>query len=78
MLFKIKIAEWAEVDLRVAPRLVDDAACGENQDAGEFMLQPGGIDAIPEFWNWINDGAGSGGVGLHGDFNMTGSYDEWG
>ena len=41
------------------------------------MLQPGGIDAITEFWNWINDGAGSGGVGLHGDFNMTGSYDEW-
>ena len=37
----------------------------------------GGIDAITEFWNWINDGAGSGGVGLHGDFNMTGSYDEW-
>ena len=34
------------------------------------MLQPGGIDAI-------NDGAGSGGVGLHGDFNMTASYDEW-
>ena len=39
------------------------------------MLQPGGIDAITEFWNWIN--AGAGGVGLHGGFNMTGSYDEW-
>ena len=50
---------------------------GENIAADEFMLQPGGIDAITEFWNWINDGAGSGGVGLHGDFNMTGSYDEW-
>ena len=50
---------------------------GRKQDADAFMLQPGGIDAIPEFWNWINDGAGAGGVGLHGDFNMTGSYDEW-
>ena len=50
---------------------------GENIAAGEFMLQPGGIDAITEFWNWINDGPGSGGVGLHGDFNMTASYDEW-
>ena len=76
-LFELEIAQWAEVDLRVAPRLVDDAAWGDNQDADEFMLQPGGIDAITEFWNWINDGAGSGGVGLHGDFNMTGSYDEW-
>ena len=36
-----------------------------------------GISAIIEFWNWINDGTGSGGVGLHGDFNMTGNYDEW-
>ena len=76
-LFELEIAQWAEVDLRVAPRLVDDAAWGDNQDADELMLQPGGIDAITEFWNWINDGAGSGGVGLHGDFNMTGSYDEW-
>ena len=76
-LFELEIAQWAEVDLRVAPRLVDDAAWGENIAADEFMLQPGGIDAITEFWNWINDGAGSGGVGLHGDFNMTGSYDEW-
>ena len=76
-LFELEIAQWAEVDLRVVPRLVDDAAWGDNQDADEFMLQPGGIDAITEFWNWINDGAGSGGVGLHGDFNMTGSYDEW-
>ena len=41
------------------------------------MLQPGGIDAITEFWNWINAAAGAGGVGLYGDFNMTGSYDEW-
>ena len=56
---------------------MDDAAWGDNIAADEFMLQPGGIDAITEFWNWINDGAGSGGVGLHGDFNMTGSYDEW-
>ena len=76
-LFELEIAQWAEVDLRIAPRLVDDAAWGDNQDADEFMLQPGGSDAITEFWNWINDGAGSGGVGLHGDFNMTGSYDEW-
>ena len=76
-LFELEIAQWAEVDLRVVPRLVDDAAWGENQDADEFMLQPGGIDAITEFWNWINDGPGSAGVGLHGDFNMTGSYDEW-
>ena len=76
-LFELEIAQWAGVDLRVAPRLVDDAAWGDNQDADAFMLQPGGIDAIPEFWNWINDGAGSRGVGRHGDFNMTGSYDEW-
>ena len=76
-LFELEIAQWTEVDLRVAPRLVDDTAWVENQDADEFMLQPGGIDAITEFWNSINDGAGSGGVGLHGDFNMTGSYDEW-
>ena len=76
-LFELEIAQWAEVDLRVAPRLVDDAAWGENREADEFMLQPGGIDAITEFWNWINDSPGSGGVGLHGDFNMTGSYDEW-
>ena len=76
-LFELEIAQWADVDLRVAPRLVDDAAWGENIAADEFMLQPGGIDAITEFWNWINDGAGSGGVGLHGGFNMTGSYDEW-
>ena len=34
----------------MAPRLVDDAAWGENVDADEFMLQPGGIDAIAEFW----------------------------
>ena len=40
------------------------------------MLQPGGIDAITGSAR-INDGPGSGGVGLHGDFNMTGSYDEW-
>ena len=73
----MEIAQWAEADLRVVPRLVDDAAWGENILADEFMLQPGGIDAITEFWNWINDGAGSSGVGLHGDFNMTGSYDEW-
>ena len=33
-LFELEIAQWAGVDLRVAPRLVDDAACGENQDAG--------------------------------------------
>ena len=76
-LFELEIAQWAEVDLRVVPRLVDDAAWGENIAADEFMLQPGGIDAITEFWNWINAGAGSAGVGLHGDFNMTGSYDEW-
>ncbi|MDE0024949.1 MAG: hypothetical protein OXP69_11110 [Spirochaetaceae bacterium] len=31
------------------PRLVDDAAWGENIAADEFMLQPGGIDAITEF-----------------------------
>ena len=68
---------WAEALVAHWGRLVDDAAWSENQDADEFMLQPGGIDAITEFWNWINDGAGSGGVGLHGDFNMTGSYDEW-
>ena len=55
-------------------RLVDDAAWSENEDADEFMLQPGSIDAITDFWNWINDGAGSGDVGLHGDFS---SYDEW-
>ena len=30
---------------------------------------------ITEFWNWINDGVAC--VGLHGDFNMTGSYEEW-
>ena len=41
------------------------------------MLQPGGIDAITEFWNWINDGVASDCVSLHGDFNMTGSYEEW-
>ena len=76
-LFELEIAQWAEVDLRAVPRLVDDAAWGDNREADEFMLQPGGIDAITEFWNWINDRAGSGGVGLHGDFNMTGSYDEW-
>ena len=58
-------------------RLVDNAAWGENQNQDEFMLQPGIIDAITEFWNWINDGAGSGGVGLHGGFNMAGSYDIW-
>ena len=41
-LFELEIAQWAEVDLRAAPRLVDDAAWGDNQDADEFMLQPGG------------------------------------
>ena len=77
-LFELEIAQWAEVDLRVVPRLVDDAAWGDNIAADEFMLQPGGIDAITEFWNWINDGPGSAGVGLHGDFNMTGSYERVG
>jgi peptide/nickel transport system substrate-binding protein len=76
-LFEIEIAQWGDVGLRVTPRLVDNAAWGENRDQDEFMLQPGIIDAITEFWNWINDGAGSGGVGLHGDFNMAGSYDIW-
>ena len=76
-LFEIEIAQWGDVGLRVTPRLVDNAAWGENRDQDEFMLQPGTIDAITEFWNWINDGAGSGGVGLHGDFNMAGSYDIW-
>ena len=76
-LFEIEIAQWGDVGLRVVPRLVDNAAWGENREADEFMLQPGVIDAITEFWNWINDGAGSGGVGLHGDFNMAGSYDIW-
>ena len=71
-LYELEIAQRTEVDLRVAPWLVDDAAWSENIAADEFMLQPGGIDAITEFWNWINDGAG--GVGLHGGFNMTGSY----
>ena len=45
-------------DLRVAPRLLDDAARRENYDA-ESMLQPGGTEAIAEFWNWINDSPGS-------------------
>ena len=76
-LFEIEIAQWGDVGLRVVPRLVDNAAWGENREQDEFMLQPGVIDAITEFWNWINDGAGSGGVGLHGDFNMAGSYDIW-
>ena len=76
-LFEIEIAQWGDVGLRATPRLVDNAAWGENRDQDEFMLQPGTIDAITEFWNWINDGAGSGGVGLHGDFNMAGSYDIW-
>ena len=67
----------AETDPLVVPRLVVDAVWSEDSYADEFMLPPGGIDAITEFWNWINDGPGSGGVGLHGDFNMTGSYDEW-
>ena len=70
-LYELEIAQRTEVDLRMAPQLVDDAAWSENQDADEFMLQPGGIDAITEFWNWINDGDRAGGVGLHGDFNMT-------
>ena len=76
-LFEIEIAQWGDIGLRVTPRLVDNAAWGENQNQDEFMLQPGIIDAITEFWNWINDGVGSGGVGLHGDFNMAGSYDIW-
>ena len=76
-LFEIEIAQWGDVGLRVTPRLVDIAAWTENIAADEFMLQPGIIDAITEFWNWINDGVGSGGVGLHGDFNMAGSYDVW-
>jgi peptide/nickel transport system substrate-binding protein len=76
-LFEIEIAQWGDIGLRVVPRLVDNAAWGENQNQDEFMLQPGIVDAITEFWNWINDGAGSGGVGLHGDFNMAGSYDVW-
>ena len=76
-LFEIEIAQWGDVGLRAVPRLVDNAAWTENRDQDEFMLQPGTIDAITEFWNWINDGAGSGGVGLHGDFNMAGSYDIW-
>ena len=37
----------------------------------------GGTLRVSEAVGFINDGAGSGGVGLHGDFNMTGSYDEW-
>ena len=40
-LFEMETAQRAEVDLRVTPRLVDDAAWGENQAAAEFMLQPG-------------------------------------
>ena len=32
-LFELEIAQWTGVDLRVAPRLVDDAAWGDNQDA---------------------------------------------
>ena len=59
--FELEIAQWAEVDLRVVPRLVDDASWAENIAADEFMLQPGGIGAITEFWNWLNDGLGSGG-----------------
>ena len=31
----------------------------------QVTLPPEGIDVITEFWNWINDGAGPGGVGLH-------------
>ncbi|MDE0447733.1 MAG: hypothetical protein OXH96_13775 [Spirochaetaceae bacterium] len=48
-LFELEIAQWAEVDLRVVPRLVDDAAWGENIAADEFMLQPGGIDWQRQF-----------------------------
>ena len=36
-LFELEIAQWAEVDLRVAPRLVDDAAWGEN---GYYVARP--------------------------------------
>ena len=56
----------------MVPRLVDDAAWGDNIAADEFMLQPGGIDAITEFWNGSTPGLRR--VGLHGDFNMTGSF----
>ena len=45
-LFELEIAQWAEVGLRGVPRLVNDAAWDENIAADEFMLQPGGIDAI--------------------------------
>ena len=51
------------VGLRVPPRLVDDAARGENIATEEFTLQPGGIDAITEFPNYVNDDSGR--VGLH-------------
>ena len=61
----------------VVPRLVVDAVWSEDSYADEFMLQPAGIDAIAEFWNWINDGPGSGGVGLRGESKRTGSYGEW-
>ena len=36
-LFELEIAQWTEVDLRVAPRLVDDAAWGEN---GYYVARP--------------------------------------
>jgi len=76
-LFELEIGQWNDVGLRVVPNLVDAAAWTQNRDTDKFMLQPGVIDAITEFWNWINDGAGGGGVGLHGDFNMDGSYSIW-
>ena len=44
-LFELEIAQWTGVDLRVAPRLVDDAACGDNQDADADQLR---FDRYPQ------------------------------
>ena len=45
-LFELEIAQWAKVDLWLAPPLVDDTASGENVDDAEFMLRPSGIAAV--------------------------------
>ena len=60
----------------VTPRLVDNAAWTENI-APTSSCCSGHHRRHHRVLELINDGVGSGGVGLHGDFNMAGSYDVW-
>ena len=69
---------WAEHDPEQAGRLLDEVGL-TGRDRDGFRTFPDGSNLTIRIAARPGGpvDTGSGGVGLHGDFNMTGSYDEW-